>query len=88
MKSLIVILLITVLFGCGQSNNNTKVVLDNDNKPLSVKIGSLSFDCYVWEHKDHKYLIINRSHGSGITHAGHCGCGNRINTGTGGDSME
>jgi hypothetical protein len=87
MKNLIVILLITVLFGCGRSNN-TKVVLNDDNRPLSIKAGPVEFDCFEWEHKGHKYLIINRSHGSGITHAGHCGCGNGINTRTGGDFME
>lgn len=87
MKSLIIIVLITVLFGCDRTDN-TKVVLDNQNRPIEIKAGREKFDCYEWEHKGHKYLIINKPHGSGITHAGHCGCGNRINTGTGGDSME
>jgi hypothetical protein len=48
------------------------------NTPQSIKLPNQSdYRVYEWNHKGHTYLIIDRSHGSGITHAGHCECNNK-----------
>ena len=68
------ILFLILLTSC--SEPNTKQVLNNRNNPQGIKLSNQSeFRVYEWEHKGHTYLIIDRAHGSGITHAGHCPCG-------------
>ena len=68
---------VTLLFvSC--HNENTKPVYNEDNKlPMMVKTNEYSYDVSEWEHKGHLYLIVERAHGSGITHAGHCPCNTR-----------
>jgi hypothetical protein len=81
------LLFVFLLFGCDQTEN-TKVVVDTQNKPIRIDVGRESFDCFEWEHNGHKYLIIDRSNGSGITHSGECPCYGKTNKGSGGDFME
>ena len=66
--------IVALLFvSCG--NENTKPVYDGKSHvPMRVKTNDFSYDVSEWEHKGHVYLIVERSHGSGITHAGHCPC--------------
>jgi hypothetical protein len=84
---ILILVFVILLFGCDQSEN-TKVVVDARNKPIKINMGRESFDCFEWEHNGHKYLIINRANGSGITHSGECPCYRKINRGTGGDFVE
>ena len=44
---------------------------------LTAVANDYSYDVAEWEHKGHLYLIVERAHGSGITHAGHCPCNTR-----------
>lgn len=81
------LLCILLLFGCDHSEN-VKVIVDTKNKPIKINVGKISFDCYEWDHNGHKYLIINRTNGSGITHSGECTCYGNTNRGTGADFME
>ena len=73
----LIIVFVTLLFVSCQ-NENTRQVYNEDNKlPMSVKTKEYSYDVSEWEHKGHLYLIVERAHGSGITHAGHCPCNTR-----------
>lgn len=75
MKLSSIILLVLFITSCGEPN--TKQVLNSQgNNPENVKLSNQSeFRVYEWEHKGHTYIIIDRAHGSGIAHAGHCPCG-------------
>ncbi len=78
MKSnrIIFILLILIISSC--SEPNAREVMTEKNTPQSIKLPNQSdYRVYEWNHKGHTYLIIDRSHGSGITHAGHCECNNK-----------
>lgn len=69
------ILFIVALFFVSCGNKNTKPVYDGKSHiPMTVKTNDYSYYVSEWEHKGHVYLIVERSHGSGITHAGHCPC--------------
>lgn len=69
-----IILFVLFITSCGKPN--TKQVLNESNNPQNIKLTNQSeFRVFEWEHKGHTYLIIDRAHGSGITHAGHCPCG-------------
>lgn len=74
MKLSSLILFLVLVSSCSQPN--TKQVLNESNNPQNIKLTNQSeFRVFEWEHKGHTYLIIDRAHGSGITHAGHCPCG-------------
>lgn len=69
-----IILLVWFITSC--SEPNTRQVVNDRNNPQTIKLSNQSeYRVFEWEHKGHTYLIIDRSHGSGITHAGHCPCG-------------
>lgn len=68
-----ILFIIAILFVSCQ-NENTKPVYKENNLPMMVKTRDYSYDVSEWEHKGHIYLIVERAHGSGITHAGHCPC--------------
>lgn len=64
------------LFVTSCSKPNTKEVKNENNNPQTIRLSNQSeYRVFEWEYKGHTYLIIDRSHGSGITHAGHCPCG-------------
>lgn len=74
MKLSSILVIIFLITSCGKPN--TKQVVTESNDPQTVRLSNQSeYRVFEWEHKGHTYLIIDRSHGSGITHAGHCPCG-------------
>jgi hypothetical protein len=86
---ILIIITTLLLFGCGWSNN-TKQVVETQNRPIEIKIGHKNFECLEWEHNGHKYLIINqkRSDGFAFTHSGECPCNGGTNKGAGGSFVE
>lgn len=74
MKLSSILVIIFLITSCDKPN--TKQVVTESNDPQTVRLSNQSeYRVFEWEHKGHTYLIIDRSHGSGITHAGHCPCG-------------
>lgn len=74
MKLSSILLFVLFITSCGEPN--TKQVVNDSNNPQTVRLTNQSeFRVYEWEHKGHTYIVIDRAHGSGITHAGHCPCG-------------
>jgi len=74
--NIIFILLVLSTSSCGEPN--ARQVMTEKNTPQSINLPNQSdYRVYEWNHKGHTYLIIDRSHGSGITHAGHCECNNK-----------
>ena len=71
----ILIVLSLIIGGCSNSVE-TKKVYDNHNRPLHISAGGVNelYSVSEWEYKEHTYIIINRAHAGGITHAGHCRC--------------
>jgi hypothetical protein len=66
---------ISLLFIVSCEKPNTKQVVGGDNSKLEIITKRKSFyNVFEWEHKGHIYLLIERSNGAGITHAGHCSC--------------
>jgi hypothetical protein len=80
----ILFVLSLIIFGCSNSVE-TKKVYDKYNRPLHISSGGDEYLVSEWEYKEHTYIIISRTHGGGITHAGHCKC--YINGGTGRDTL-
>ncbi len=67
------ILLLLILSSCQKPNASH--VLDEKNLEEKIIIpNKTEFNVYEWEHRGHTYIVIDRAHGSGITHAGHCRC--------------
>lgn len=74
MKLSSILVIIFLITSCDKPN--TKQVVTESNDPQTVRLSNQSeYRVFEWEHKGHTYLIIDRSHGSGITHSGHCPCG-------------
>ena len=74
MKLSSILVIIFLITSCGKPN--TKQVVTESNDTQTVRLSNQSeYRVFEWEDKGHTYLIIDRSHGSGITHAGHCPCG-------------
>jgi predicted small secreted protein len=78
------IILSLIIGGCSNSVE-TKKVYDKYNRPLHISSGGDEYLVSEWEYKEHTYIIISRTHGGGITHAGHCKC--NTNRGTGRDTL-
>jgi hypothetical protein len=79
------IILPLIIGGCSNSVE-TKKVYDKHNRPLYISAGGNEiYSVSEWEFKEHTYIIISRTYGGGITHAGHCKC--YINGGTGRDTL-
>lgn len=75
MKLFNILILCLVLFSCQKTN--TKRVLDHNNSEVEIITqNKTNYKVFEWRYKEHTYIIIERSHGSGITHAGHCTCQN------------
>ncbi len=78
MRLINIISILLVLSTSSCSEPNAREVMTEKNTPQSIKLPNQSdYRVYEWNHKGHTYLIIDRSHGSGITHAGHCECNNK-----------
>jgi hypothetical protein len=80
----ILFVLSLIIVGCSNSVKTEKVY-DKYNRPLHISSGSDEYLVSEWEYKEHTYIIISRTYGGGITHAGHCKC--YINGGTGRDTL-
>jgi len=80
----ILFVLSLIIVGCSNSVE-TKKVYDKYNRPLHISSGGDEYLVSEWEYKEHTYIIISRTYGGGITHAGHCKC--YINGGTGRDTL-
>jgi hypothetical protein len=78
------IILPLIIGGCSNSVE-TKKIYDKHNRPLYITSGYDDYSVSEWEYKEHTYIIISRTHGGGITHAGHCKC--NTNRGTGRDTL-
>jgi hypothetical protein len=79
------IILPLIIGGCSNSVE-TKKIHNKYNRPLYISVGgNEDYSVSEWEYKEHTYIIISRTHGGGITHAGHCKC--HINKGTGRDTL-
>jgi hypothetical protein len=64
-----------VLLSCQKTN--TKRIVDHNNSEVEIITqNKSSYKVYEWQYKEHTYILIERSNGSGITHAGHCICQN------------
>jgi hypothetical protein len=78
MRLINIIFILLVLSTSSCSEPNARQVMTEKNTPQSINLPNQSdYRVYEWNHKGHTYLIIDRSHGSGITHAGHCECNNK-----------
>lgn len=66
-------LLVLLMSSCNEPNAR-RVVNENNNPQKIVTTNKTEYSVFEWEHKGHTYIVIDRSHGSGITHAGHCKC--------------
>lgn len=66
MRNLIIILSISFLFSCQESN----VKRINEEE---LRIRNISYKIYEWNFKNHIYIIIDTKNPT-ITHAGHCSC--------------
>jgi hypothetical protein len=75
MKLIKFFILCFVLASCEKTN--TKQVVDVNNSKLEINTRrNTSYNVFEWEYKGHTYILIERSNGAGITHAGHCRCQN------------
>lgn len=84
-SKILIVLLILIIGGCSNSVE-TKKVYDKYNRPLHISVGgNEDYSISEWEYNGHTYIIISRTNGGGITHAGHCKC--NINGGTGRDTV-
>lgn len=76
MKLSSLILFVLILASCQESNTRNAVNEKNELQKI-VTPSKNEFNVYEWEYKEHTYIVIDRAHGSGITHAGHCRCNPR-----------
>jgi len=62
------------MLGSCQESNTTYALDEKNRHEKIVTPNKNEYTVYEWRYKEHTYLVIDRAHGSGITHAGHCQC--------------